>query len=483
MAEGISKTFDKLMAQRIANEERARRGGGFNTRDFLKQLIPVGLKFATNVTNNILSERLENYMQKGPALSAMQVARMADENTKAYNLETNAIGTTSERDYYLGLVMPQLRATLETTKTKDGQFIAKDTRAFDALLRKRANFIVDQLVERRKSLGQLINAEPPTEGSYENLVDLASRRARPKTVTNYIASAAKNFLTGKTREDAEIEAMAAFSDFNQPVDPSDGFTEGERAVAINNAMEAFKETRNLVYSIDFGTATAEGRKREAAFREELNRAPFTKVNERHDNINIGDVTQTVKVITTTDVDGNTSVKTQNITLDDRTTRAIIKKDYARLHGVAVALFKGTPGEKYFSQRMLGMTEDPATGNILPPPEGTERVNMTNPTEEDYEILQRAFFDTVAKAQNFGITDIAKEQYDVLQSVVTAVSSQRLQQLVNQSAILSAGIDPSSSEQEKQDYRNANILLGQAISDIVSELLEDSGLTINNVVNK
>ena len=60
MAEGISKTFDKLMAQRIANEERARRGGGFNTRDFLKQLVPVGLKFATNVTNNILSERLDN---------------------------------------------------------------------------------------------------------------------------------------------------------------------------------------------------------------------------------------------------------------------------------------------------------------------------------------------------------------------------------------------------------------------------------------
>jgi hypothetical protein len=480
MAEGISKTFDKLMAQRIANEERARRGGGFNTRDFLKQLIPVGLKFATNVTNNILSERLENYMQNGPALSAMQVARMADENTKAYNLETTAIGTKSERDYYMELIKPQLIATLKTTKTKDGQFISSDTRAFDALVRQRAGFIADQLVERRKALGQLINAEPPTEGSYENLVDLASRRARPQTVTNYISSAAKNFLTGKTREDAEIEAMAAFSDFNQPVDPSDGFTEGERAVAINNAMEAFKETRNLVYSIDFGNATAEGRKREAAFRDDLNRAPTGKVTERLDNITIGDMTQTVRITTTTDVDGNSSVKTQNITLDDRTARAIIKKDYARLHGVAVALFKGTPGEKYFSQRMLGMTEDPSTGNILPPPEGTERVNMTNPTERDYEILQKAFFDTVAQAQNFGLTDLDKARYDVLQSVVTAVSSQRLQQLVNQSAILSAGINPSSSDTEIEEYRTANILLGQTISDIVSEILEQGGLRIDSV---
>ena len=477
MAEGISKTFDKLMAQRIANEERARRGGGFNTRDFLKQLIPVGLKFATNVTNNILSERLENYMQKGPALSAMQVARMADENTKAYNLETNAIGTTSERDYYMELVKPQLIATLKTTKTKDGQFIASDTRAFDALVRKRANFIVDQLIERRKSLGQLINAEPPTEGSYENLVDLASRRARPKTVTNYISSAAKNFLTGKTREDAEIEAMAAFSDFNQPVDPSDGFTEGERAVAINEAMEAFKETRNLVYSIDFGTATAKAKTLAKKFQEDFEAAPRGKTTRSLQNISFGGKTETVQVKTVTDANGEPTVTFEPIDFNNTGMMDLVRKDsFDKIIGIANTVFPSdSEGNRAFMQALIGTQKNDA-GDVT----GSQMPNFDNPTVEDLRRAQMALIETINNSDNFPITDQTKETNDLRRALIQSMASSTIDQMFQRNVHLRRGLPGGASEEDRKEHEEAVIALSTILTSLINPTLEGSGLTLKQV---
>jgi len=477
MAEGISKTFDKLMAQRIANEERARRGGGFNTRDFLKQLIPVGLKFATNVTNNILSERLENYMQKGPALSAMQVARMADENTKAYNLETNAIGTTSERDYYLGLVMPQLRATLETTKTKDGQFISKDTRAFEALLRQRAGFIADQLVERRKALGQLINAEPPTEGSYENLVDLASRRARPKTVTNYISSAAKNFLTGKTREDAEIEAMAAFSDFNQPVDPSDGFTEGERAVAINEAMEAFKETRNLVYSIDFGTATAKAKTLGEQFKRDFEAAPRGTTSIAAQTFTFQGKQQTMVVKTVTDANGEPTVTFEPIDFNNTEMMDLVRKDsFDKIIGIANTVFPSdSAGNKAFMQALIG-TQTNDAGQ----PTGSQMPNFDKPTVEDLRRAQMALIDTINNSDNFPITDQTKETNDIRRALIQSIASSTIDQMFQRNVNLRTGLSGGESDTVIEEHQKAVIALSTILTGLINPTLAGSGLILKEV---
>ena len=477
MAEGISKTFDKLMAQRIANEERARRGGGFNTRDFLKQLIPVGLKFATNVTNNILSERLENYMQKGPALSAMQVARMADENTKAYNLETNAIGTTSERDYYMELVKPQLIATLKTTKTKDGQFIASDTRAFEALVRQRAGFIADQLVERRKALGQLINAEPPTEGSYENLVDLASRRARPKTVTNYISSAAKNFLTGKTREDAEIEAMAAFSDFNQPVDPSDGFTEGERAVAINEAMEAFKETRNLVYSIDFGTATAKAKTLAKKFQEDFEAAPRGKTSLSAQTVTFRGQQQTVVVRTVTDANGEPTVTFEPIDFNNTGMMDLVRKDsFDKIIGIANTVFPSdSAGNKAFMQALIGTQKNDA-GDVT----GSQMPNFDNPTVEDLRRAQMALIETINNSDNFPITDQTKETNDLRRALIQSMASSTIDQMFQRNVHLRRGLPGGASEEDRKEHEEAVIALSTILTSLINPTLEGSGLTLKQV---
>ena len=477
MAEGISKTFDKLMAQRIANEERARRGGGFNTRDFLKQLVPVGLKFATNVTNNILSERLDNYMQKGPALSAMQVARMADENTKAYNLETNAIGTKSERDYYMELVKPQLRATLETTKTKDGQFISKDTRAFDALLRQRAGFIADQLVERRKALGQLINAEPPTEGSYENLVDLASRRARPQTVTNYISSAAKNLLTGKTREDAEIEAMAAFSDFNQPVDPSDGFTEGERAVAINEAMEAFKETRNLVYSIDFGTATAKAKTLGEQFKRDFEAAPRGTTSIAAQTFTFRGQQQTMVVKTVTDANGEPTVTFEPIDFNNTEMMDLVRKDsFDKIIGIANTVFPSdSAGNKAFMQALIGTQKNDA-GDVT----GSQMPNFDNPTVEDLRRAQMALIQTVNNASNFPVTDKAKETNDLVRAFVTALASTQVEQMFQRNPNLRDGLGGGESEEERKEHEEAVTALSTLLTTTLTPFLKEAGLTITGI---
>ena len=477
MAEGISKTFDKLMAQRIANEERARRGGGFNTRDFLKQLIPVGLKFATNVTNNILAERLENYMQKGPALSAMQVARMADENTKAYNLETNAIGTTSERDYYMELVKPQLQATLKTTKTKDGQFIASDTRAFEALVRQRAGFIADQLVERRKALGQLINAEPPTEGSYENLVDLASRRARPKTVTNYISSAVKNFLTGKTREDAEIEAMAAFSDFNQPVDPSDGFTEGERAVAINEAMEAFKETRNLVYSIDFGTATAKAKTLAKKFQEDFEAAPRGKTSLSAQTVTFRGQQQTVVVRTVTDANGEPTVTFEPIDFNNTGMMDLVRKDsFDKIIGIANTVFPSdSEGNRAFMQALIGTQKNDA-GDVT----GSQMPNFDNPTVEDLRRAQMALIETINNSDNFPITDQTKETNDLRRALIQSMASSTIDQMFQRNVHLRRGLPGGASEEDRKEHEEAVIALSTILTSLINPTLEGSGLTLKQV---
>ena len=281
--------------KRRQDEERRNR-----KRADREALLGLGVNLAAKVGNEMLANKAQDFLKQEKQL-VDKLSQNKSYNSAAQLSSYRTAITAGGNDYasgdVVGYAMTNMQPELEArAKENLSNVYMQDSRAYGAKIRQETRRLAEEWASDYNE-AIILADEIMDKDSFEAMLKLNAKKARPENWTGYITKGVSNLFGGKSNEDFEEEAFEAITD------------EMEDVEKLNTFMTSFKTFGNMVRAYEFT---------EDVFpKEAFNTNKTEKVITKEDTVERGDNFYRVKIETKQNLLDPTESSTETVTYLDK----------------------------------------------------------------------------------------------------------------------------------------------------------------------